>query len=302
MALMRTQKELRQRAPVLLVVLLLANFGLMTWDARDEVTRQRLIRVWAQAAAAPAQSAVTGAGGAGVGFFQRVAGLWGAQGENERLKERLAEIEVEARNARAALDENERLKALVQFGQDAKYKSVAARVISRDPTGWFGTVVVNRGTSSGVEVGMPVATPDGIVGRVVAASPISAQVTLITDDRAAAGAVVGQLGQSNALGVVRGVGTRGLLEMKYVSGLEQVAEGDYVVTTGQDGIYPPGLNVGSVVEVRPGSVAAPHQITVKPSARLDSLQEVLVLLYKPPPRAIPTPTPSPEKTDKGKKP
>src|ERR1044071_7541511 len=139
MALMRTQKELRQRAPVLLVVLLLVNFGLMTWDARDTVTRQRLIRVWAQAAASPAQTAVTGAGGAGVGFFQRVAGLWGAQGENEHLKARLAEIEVEAKNARAALDENERLKALLQSGQDAKYKSVAARVISRDPSGWVST-------------------------------------------------------------------------------------------------------------------------------------------------------------------
>ena len=301
MALMRTQKELRQRAPVWLVTLLLINLGLMTWDARDAATRQRLIRVWVQAAAAPAQTAVTGAGGAGAGFFQRVGELWGAQGENERLRARLAEIEVEARNARAALDENERLKALLQFGQEGKYGSAAARVISRDPTGWFSTVVVNRGTSSGVEVGMPAATPEGIVGRVVAVSPISAQVMLITDDRAAAGAVVGQLGQSNALGVVRGVGTRGLLEMKYVSGLEQVSEGDYVVTTGQDGVYPPGLNVGTVVEVRQGSVAAPHQITVKPSARLDSLQEVLILLYKPPPRAVPTPSPAPDKTDRGRK-
>ena len=298
MALMRTQKELRQRAPVWLVVLLIVNFGLMTYDARDAVTRQRLIRVWAQAAASPAQSAVTGAGGAGLGFFQRVAGLWGAQGENERLRERLAEIEVESRNARAALDENERLKGLLQFGQDTKYTTVAARVVSRDPSGWFSTVVVNRGTSSGVETGMPVVTPEGIVGRVVAVSPITAQVTLITDDRAAAGAVVGQLGESNALGVVRGVGTRGLLEMRYVSGLEQVNPGDYVVTTGQDGVYPPGINVGAVVEVRPGSVAAPHQITVKPSARLESLREVLILQYKPPPRAVPTPTPTP-KTDKG---
>lgn len=295
MALMRTQKELRQRAPVWLLGLLVLNFGLMTYDGRDEVTRQRLVRVWAQAVASPAQNAVTGAGGAGVGFFSRIGGLWGAQGENERLRARLAEIEAEARDARAALDENARLSAMLKFQQDARYGTVAARVISRDPSGWFNSVVVNRGSTSGVGVNMPVVTPDGVVGRVVAVSPVTAQVMLITDDRAAAGAVVGQLGASNALGVVRGVGTQGLLEMRYVSGLEEVKEGDYVVTTGQDGVYPPGLNVGAVVELRPGTATTAHQITIKPGARLDSLQEVLILQYQPPPRTAPTPAPTPDK-------
>ena len=143
-------------------------------------------------------------------------------------------------------------------------------------------------------------TPGGIVGRVVTLSPWTAQVMLITDERAAAGAVVGQLGQSNALGSVKGLGNNGLLEMRYVSGLEEVNPGDYVVTTGQDGIYPPGLNVGEVVELKPGSATQPHEIKVKPSARLNALEEVAVLLYHPPPRTAPTVTlPN---MDKGKKP
>ena len=292
---MRTQKELRQRAPVWLLALLVVNFGLMTYDGRDEVTRQRLVRVWAQAVASPAQNVVTGAGGAGVGFLSQLGALWGAQGENERLRARIAEIETEARDARAALDENARLEALLKFQQDARFATVAARVISRDPSGWFNSVIVNRGSSAGVGVNMPVVTPDGVVGRVVAVSPVTAQVMLITDDRAAAGAVVGQLGASNALGVVRGVGTQGLLEMRYVSGLETVKEGDYVVTTGQDGVYPPGLNVGAVLELRPGTATTAHQITINPGARLDSLQEVLILQYQPPPRNAPTPAPTPDK-------
>ena len=79
----------------------------------------------------------------------------------------------------------------------------------------------------------------------------------------------------------------------------QIAEGDYVVTTGQDGIYPPGLNVGTVVHVTHGSATQPHVIHVKPSARLDSLEEVAVLQYHPPQRepmeqALPN-------ADKGKK-
>jgi rod shape-determining protein MreC len=110
---------------------------------------------------------------------------------------------------------------------------------------------------------------------------------LITDEKAAAGAVVGQLGQSNALGSVRGLGINGLVEMRYVSGLEEINVGDYVTTTGQDGIYPSGLNVGEVVEVKKGSATIPHVIRIKPSARLNALQEVAVLQYKPPQRIAP---------------
>jgi rod shape-determining protein MreC len=211
----------------------------------------------------------------------------------------LAEAENELREARQARDENERLKRLLDFTKDVRYDSIPARVVARDPSVWFNSLIINRGTASGVDLDMPVVTPEGIVGRVVGVGPVSAQVMLITDDRAAAGAVVGQLGASNALGVVRGVGTQGLLEMRYVSGLEPVNLGDYVVTTGQDGIYPPGLNVGTVVQKTEGSATAPHTIYVKPGARLDSLEEVAVLQYRPPPRT------APERTlpnvDKGKK-
>jgi rod shape-determining protein MreC len=285
--MMRTQKEIRQRAPVWLLGLLILNFGLMTWSARDQVTKQSLIRVWAQAAVSPVQRASTGVGGASIGFIQNIANMRRAQAENEQLKERLAVVESELRDAQAARDENERLKGLLGLKEDTKYDIVPARVIARDPSVWFNTVIINRGSSSGIDLNMPVATRDGIIGRVVAVSPVTAQVMLLTDERAAAGAVVGQLGASNALGSVRGYGKNGLLEMRYVSGMETVNIGDYVVTTGQDGIYPPGLNVGAVVEVQHGSATTPHMIFVKPSARLDSLSEVAVLQYRPPQRTAP---------------
>lgn len=294
-----TQREIRQRAPVWLIVLLGLNFGLMTWDARDTVTKQRVIRVWAQSAASPFQRGVTGVGGAGIGFFERIGSLWRASGENESLRRRLAEAENQVRDARQARDENVRLKRLLDFKQGADYGVIPATVIARDPSVWFNSVHINRGTLAGVDLNMPVATPEGIVGRVVAVGPVSAQIMLLTDERSAAGAVVGQLGGSNAIGSVRGHGKNGLLEMRYVSGLETVNLGDYVVTTGQDGIYPPGLNVGVVVEKRDGSATSPHTIYVKPGARLDSLEEVAVLLYRPPPRS------ASERTlpnmDKGKK-
>jgi rod shape-determining protein MreC len=290
MAAIRTQKEIRQRAPWWLVGLLGVCLALMTYDARDEVTKQRLIRVWAQAIASPFQRGASGVGNAGVGFFEKIGNLRNAAAENEQLRLRVAELEIEARQARAERDENERLRALLDFKGKSQYGVVPAAVIARDPSLWFDTVTINRGSSSGIELNMPVVTPGGIVGRVIAISPWSATVMLITDEKSAAGAVVGQLGTSNALGSIRGLGENGMLEMRYVSGLEEVKVGDYVVTTGQDGIYPQGLNVGAVVEVKGGSATTPHTIHIKPGARLDSLEEVAVLQYHPPQRTAPDQT------------
>ncbi|MGH9901133.1 MAG: rod shape-determining protein MreC [Pyrinomonadaceae bacterium] len=299
MVVTRTQKEIRQRAPLWLIGLLALNLGLMSYDARDQVTKQRVVATWLHAAASIVQRPLASAGGTGVGLFRYFANLRGAAAENEELKRRLVAAETELRDARAARDENERLKGLLGLREDGKYETVPARVIARDPSVWFSTAIINRGTSSGVALNMPVVTAEGVVGRVVGVSPLTAQVMLLTDERAAAGALVGQLGTSNALGSVRGGAENGLMEMRYVSGLETVKEGDYVVTTGQDGIYPPGLSVGTVVWIRQGSATTPHEIRVKPSARLDSLGEVAVLQYRPPPRI------APEKVlpnmDKGKK-
>ncbi|HKC64461.1 MAG TPA: rod shape-determining protein MreC [Pyrinomonadaceae bacterium] len=288
MAVARTQKEIRQRAPWWFAALLIFQLALMAYDARDGVTKQRMIRVWAQAIVSPFQRVASGIGDAGSSVVQYVKDLRNAAAENAQLKQRVEQMEGELAGLRAEHDENERLRALLDFKQKNGYKSVSASVIARDPSIWFDTVTISRGSSDGIELNMPVVTPSGIVGRIVAVSPWTAQVMLITDERAAAGAVVGQLGQSNALGSVKGLGNNGLLEMRYVSGLEEVNPGDYVVTTGQDGIYPPGLNVGEVVEVKKGTATTPHTIYLKPGAHLNALEYVAVLLYH---------APQPEKPD-----
>ena len=185
------------------------------------------------------------------------------------------------------MEENERLRGLLGLKEQVGYASIAARVIARDSSVWFNTVTINRGSSTGIELNMPVVTAGGIVGRVISLSPVTAQVMMITDEKAAAGAIVGQLSESGALGSVNGLGENGLIEMRYVSGLQKVEVGDSILTTGQDGIYPPGLNVGTVVQVRPGTATQAHQIIIKPGAKLDQLEEVAVLLYRPPQRPAP---------------
>jgi len=290
MAAIRTQREIRQRAPIWLGILLLSNLVIMAFDARDSVTRQRLLRVWMQALASPAQNLTAGASGASTNFVREIINFRSTADENERLKQALAIAERDLRNARQGAAENDRLKGLLNLREQTGYDQVPARVIARDPSIWFNTITINRGSSSGITLNMPVITAGGIVGRVIALSPWTAQVMMVTDEKAAAGAIVGQLGESGALGSVRGLGNTGLIEMRYVSGLEKVEVGDYILTTGQDNIYPPGLSVGEVVQVKHGTATQPHQILVKPGAKLDQLEEVAVLLYHPPQRPAPEQT------------
>jgi rod shape-determining protein MreC len=292
-ASVRTQKEIRQRAPLWLIGLLVTNLVIMAVDARDANGQQKILRIWTQAFASPLQSASSRVSGATGGFFQQIWNFRGTAAENEELKERLAQAQRDLHAARQAEAENERLKSLLGLNEKSEVQSVPARVIARDPSVWFNTITINRGSSAGVAVNMPVVTGGGIVGRVITVSPWASQVMLITDEKAGAGAVVGQLGQSGALGSVRGRADLGVgvIEMRYVSGLEQVELGDYVMTTGQDGIYPPGLTVGKVVDVKKGSATQAHQILIQPGAQLDHLEEVAVLLYHPPQRPAPSPTP-----------
>ena len=293
MASVRTQKEIRQRAPIWLVALLVANLAIMAVDARDADGRQKILRVWTQTFASPLQNASSKASGATSGLFQEIWNFRSTARENEQLKERLSQVETQLHSAQQAAAENERLKALLNLNQQSDIKNVPARVIARDPSVWFNTITINVGSSSGIAVNMPVVTGGGIVGRVITVSPWASQVMLITDEKAGAGAVVGQLGQSGALGSIKGRADMGtaLIEMRYVSGLEKVENGDYVMTTGQDGIYPPGLNVGRVVDVKNGTATQAHQILIQPGAQLDHLEEVAVLLYHPPPRSVPEQSP-----------
>ena len=301
MASVRTQKEIRQRAPLWLISLLIINMVIMAVDARDADGEQKILRIWTQTFASPLQNVSSKASGATSGFFQQIWNFRRSAQENEQLKQRVSALEAELNNARQSQTENERLKALLNLNEQSEIKSVPARVIARDPSVWFNTITIDRGSSSGVAVNMPVVTSGGIVGRVITVSPFASQVMLVTDEKAGAGAVVGQLGQSGALGSVRGRGDLGVgvIEMRYVSGLEKVEVNDTVMTTGQDGIYPPGLTVGRVVDVKHGTATQAHQILIQPGAQLDHLEEVAVLLYRPPQRVTPHETlPNVEKSGK----
>ena len=280
----RSQKEVWRLTPWLMIALLLGNFILMAWDARESSGKQRMIRVWAQTAADFVQSPVTSVSSLVNNYFQSFATMRTAQSENDKLKQQVQELEVKVQNKESLSVENERLKSLLQLKERSPYDVLPAQIIGRDPSAWFDTSIINRGSLDGVKLNMPVVTNGGLVGRVTSVSPLTAQIYLVTREKVSEGGIIGEVGNSNALGVVSGTGKKELLEMGYVPGSVEVAVGESVFTTGQEGIYPAGLKLGEVVEVRSGSATVPHQIFIKPSANLSALEEVAVLLYEPPPR------------------
>jgi rod shape-determining protein MreC len=267
-----------------MILLLLGNFVLMAFDARETNTQQRVIRVWAQTTADFIQSPVTFVSSAVGNYFSSISNLRTAQSENDILKQKIQELEVEIQTDKSLALENERLKGLLQLKEEMPFKFLPAQIIGRDTSAWFDGSIINRGSLDGVKLNMPVVTNGGLVGRITMVSPLTAQVALITKDKAGLGAVVGELGTSNALGVVSGSGKREILEMGYVPGSIEVKVGESVYTTGQDGIYPAGLKLGEVIEAHASSASVAQQILIQPSAKLSAMQEVAVLLYEPPPR------------------
>lgn len=296
----RSQKEVWRLTPWLMIVLLLGNFILMAWHARS-ANEQRMIRVWAMAVAGFVQSPVTTASSGVTNYFRSLASLSGAASENDELKRRVQELEVEIHSKGDLATENARLRELLNLRDESKYSVRIAKIIGRDPSSWFNDAIINVGSYNDINLNMPVVADGGLVGRITAISPLTSQVTLITDEKFGAGAVIGEIGASGVMGVIKGLNDRELLEMLYVPGSIEIQIGQSVFTTGQEGLYPPGLKLGEIVDIQSGSATTSHIIYIKPSAQLNSMQEVAVLLYEPPPRPkFEQSVPNAVKDEKGK--
>jgi len=190
--------------------------------------------------------------------------------QNQRLRARVAQLE-EARL------ENERLRGLVQLSQSQDIESVAARVIGRPTNSWEGVITIDRGSDEGIGVGMPVVGSVGLLGQTVSVAKNSSRVRLITDQRSGVAALVQR---SRAEGVVRG-SIDGELTLDFVSTETTVRAGDVVVTSGIGGVYPKGLVVGEVTEVERLANSLYQTISVEPTARIEGLEEVLVVIAQP---------------------
>ncbi len=200
--------------------------------------------------------------------------------ENTRLREEVERLSGEVSRLREQAQATQRLERLLAFRGQVPGRAIGARVIGRDSTQWFEVIVLDRGSQDGVRRNDTVVAADGLVGRVLTVAPATSQVLLISDARSAAGVI---LQQSREAGVVEGQG-QGLLRLKYVSRAREIAVGEVVVTSGQAGVFPRGVPVGTVESVTREQGALYQEALVRPAVALGHLEEVLILIESRPDR------------------
>ena len=207
-----------------------------------------------------------------LGYFQLV----NVRNENRQLKKEVDALRMENIRYREQLSTHQRLQELLQFKHTINRPVLAAQVIGLDPTGWFKSIIVDKGKRAGLKLNMPVVNACGVVGRIVSVSPTYAKVLLIIDQNSAVDCLVQR---SRDRGMVKGISTD-TCKLDYVVKSSDVAVGDLVVTSGLGGIYPKGLSVGSILNVREASGDLFKDIVVRPVVDFSKLEEVLVILIK----------------------
>lgn len=266
----------RHRSLTLLTGVVIAQVLLLAAQVRRE-RQVLLIRVWAVELISPLERigswAIHGVEHTWGGYI----GLRRAREENESLHSELDRLKVRNAELEGRALEADRLEALLNFRTaHAEASMLAASVIGASPDSGSQVMYLNRGSRDGVRKDMGVITPDGVVGKIIAAYPDTSQVLLISDKESGVGAL---LADTRTQGPVKGTGEP-QVALDYISSDEKVSVGEAVLTSGQDRIFPKDLPVGTVVEATPDRKSPFMKIRVKPAAHLDRLEDVLILLTR----------------------
>ncbi|MDD2580792.1 MAG: rod shape-determining protein MreC [Desulfuromonadaceae bacterium] len=194
--------------------------------------------------------------------------------ENVRLREDIRSLNLRVQKENEALLANQRLERLLDLKESIDAPTVAATIIGEDTTSWFRTMVINRGSSSGIREGMAVICADGVVGQTVKVSSSTSRVLLLTDHMSGIAATIQR---SRARGVVKGKGEF-LCTLEFTTREEDVKVGDAVITSGIGGVFMKGLPIGEVTMVKRGEYGIFQTVSIRPAVNLSHLEEVIVVL------------------------
>lgn len=194
--------------------------------------------------------------------------------ENTILKKQISRLESDLQNMDEVRKENLRLKQLLNFSEGMSPQRVLAQVVGWDSANEFKVIRLNKGTNHGIKVMSPVITDQGLVGYVYRATPNYSDVLTILDQNNRVDVVIER---TRTHGIVEGV-MNFKCALKYVMRNEPVEVGDKLITAGVGGIYPKGIKVGMVTDIRKENFGMTLSIEVVPSVDFDKLEEVIVLL------------------------
>ena len=262
---------------VVVVILLLALAAV----SYSEMSGVNIISNIISVPAAPLQRAyafVTGKVGDFFGYFEDVKLL---KTENERLNQRISELEQQILDIDKLTKENKELRDALDFkDQYEEYDFLGASIIAKDPGNWFDVFTVNRGMNDNIVNNSPVITSYGLVGRVSKTDLITSRVVSIIDMDSTVSA---RLSKSRDLIVVRGdveLRSKGLCRVDYIPPNTDVMPGDTVETSGVGGLYPQGIIIGKVVKVIRNEGQYDSYAIIQPVVDFKRLEEVIILKKK----------------------
>jgi rod shape-determining protein MreC len=226
------------------------------------------------AASSPISRAVDWAFGGAADLWTAYVALRGADEENERLRQTVAELRERLVGGDEAEHENARLRSLLELAPLERGRTAAARVIGVSPT-QRRSIFIGIGKDDGVREGMPVITAGGVVGKVGTAFGSSSEVQLVVD---VGSAVAGRMQRSRARVTVRGKGSESHMELANALRTDDIEEGDLIVTSGTDRVFPKGLVIGRVgrLDRRPYGMYVEGEVL--PAVDPSGLEEVLVIV------------------------
>lgn len=194
--------------------------------------------------------------------------------QNARLKNETDFLKNKLNAEQEIILENTRLKNLLSFKQNSPYKLIAAKVIARSPDSWTSSVIIDKGTSSGITRGMVVVNYLGMVGKVTQTQRSTSRVSLLSDPSLSVSAIVQRSRQEGLVS-----GTLGsLLIMKYLPEDADINLNDTVVTSGLNDVYPKGLLIGTVVDIGKEYSGLSRYAIIKPAVNLSNIEEVLIII------------------------
>ncbi len=259
---------------VLVVVLLVISIVSMVMYAREgEGGALHTVQNAVAGVFAPVKSAGAAAGAAAEGIGDAAADASASAETLSALRERNAELTELVTQAEEYRLEAERLRGLLNLKDTYDVEGVTAHVIGRSTDAWNQTVTIDVGSDDGVEAGLTVLGPAGVVGQVVSSSSGSSTVRLLTDPQSGAAAMVQS---SRAEGVVRG-SLNGLLYLENVDADVVLNVGDVVLTSGLGGSYTKGLLIGTIVRIDGDAADATRKVIVSPNETAGAFEEVTVV-------------------------
>jgi rod shape-determining protein MreC len=213
------------------------------------------------------------------GFFENLQDLQNTYGENKELKSRIENLVTLEAQVQELTNDNEELRDILGEKTTLRdFKPLPATVIGRNPDRWHEMIIIDKGKLNGIKKDMAVVTATGLIGKVKNVTQFSSTVQLLSamDPKNRISAVV--QGKNDVYGFVQGFDDKQkLLLIKAIPSGSKIEKGQTVITSGLGGVFPKGLMIGKVVDVKPDQYGLNQTAMVKPGADFYDIENVIVI-------------------------